>query len=56
MASDWEREVRWNQAQRDGLTPAAEARVWRRRFWVALFLAGVEGVVMLVLMSARACG
>jgi len=38
---DLEAEIRWNiaQARGQGLTPAAEVRRWKRRFWCACSVA-----------------
>ncbi len=57
MLTDWEREVRFHQAMRlDALTPAAEARCWRRRalalLVVAVFAFGMIGFLLAVCVGS----
>jgi|GEM_PF-5314910 len=49
---NWETEVRWNlhQVRTQGLTPYAEVKMWRRRFWYA-FSVAVMAVVVAILKT-----
>jgi len=55
MRSSWERDVSYNarRIREAGLTPWAEARLWRRRFLFAVFVNVVLLVVLLVICAAE---